>query len=101
MSFCAWRVGLVEQFAVPDLGLGELLLDLLGVGLPLGDAAAAFLQHIDDRPEGIGLQDEKHDAEREHLRDERGPVQAENLRDAFAVGEQENRHGRVGGFPVA
>ena len=88
MSFCPLGLRLVEHLAVLGLGLGELCLDAFRVRLPFGDAAAAFLQHVDDRLESVGLQDVENDEKRQRLADEGRPVEAENLRDRFFGGEK-------------
>ena len=98
MSFCAWALALSSNSRVADFGLGKLLLDLLGVGLSVGNPFATLLQHVDDRTESVGFQDKEHDAEREHLRDEGGPVQTKNLRDAFFGDEGEGGHDWWKGF---
>ena len=92
-EFLTLCLRLIKHFAVLGLRLGELGFDLFRVGLPLGDPAAAFFQHVDDRPKGIGLQNVQNDAERGDLREKPGPVETENLRNAFVGGEKKNGKG--------
>ncbi len=51
-------VGLAQDFLIAQLGFRELLLDLLSVVLAFLDAAAALIQHLQNRAEGVGLQNE-------------------------------------------
>ena len=73
-TMTSWRFG---------LGLGQLLLDLLGIVQALLDALLALLEHCQDGLVGIAVQQERHDGEADALRDEVRPVHAEGPGDVL------------------
>ncbi len=70
-------VGLAEDFLAAEFGVGELLLDLLGVGLAFFDGFAALFENGDDRSEGEFLQDDVNGEEKDDLSEEFRPGDAE------------------------
>jgi hypothetical protein len=61
------HAGLIQYFLRLGLGIGQFLLDLLGIGEALGDLLAPLFQDGENRLVGEPMQQKRHQAEADHL----------------------------------
>ncbi len=84
-------VGLAENFLVAEFSLSELFLDFFRVVLAFLDTAAAFVQHLENRSEGIFLQHPVNEEEKNDLGDEFAPGNTKSCKNLHKIELAANR----------